>query len=85
MGALEHVYSRTHAAGLARNKLDQARREDKLTEGNVIAMTNDAVNDAVKEGILSEAEKTLIEEVEQLREAIFQVSDFDQVTYDQLK
>ncbi|HHZ67057.1 MAG TPA: acyl-CoA dehydrogenase [Rhodospirillales bacterium] len=81
LGALEHVFSRTLAAGPARNKLDQARREGKLAEDNVIAMTNDAV----KEGILSEAEKTLIEEVEQLREAIIQVSDFDQVTYDQLK
>ena len=81
LGALEHVFSRTLAAGPARNKLDQARREGKLAEDNVIAMTNDAV----KEGILSEAEKTLIEEVEQLREAIIQASDFDQVTYDQLK
>ena len=81
LGALEHVFSRTLAAGPARNKLDQARREGKLAEDKVIAMTNDAV----KEGILSEAEKTLIEEVEQLREAIIQVSDFDQVTYDQLK
>ena len=81
LGALEHVFSRTLAAGPARNKLDQARREGKLAEDNVIAMTNEAV----KEGILSEAEKTLIEEVEQLREAIIQVSDFDQVTYDQLK
>jgi acyl-CoA dehydrogenase len=81
LGALEHVFSRTLAAGPARNKLDQARREGKLAEDNVIAMTNDAV----KEGILSEAEKTLIEEVEQLREAIIQVSDFDRVTYDQLK
>jgi acyl-CoA dehydrogenase len=81
LGALEHVFSRTLAAGPARNKLDQARREGKLAEDNVIAMTNDAF----KEGILSEEEKTLIEEVEQLREAIIQVSDFDQVTYDQLK
>ena len=81
LGALEHVFSRTLAAGPARNKLDQARREGKLAEDKVIAMANDAV----KEGILSEAEKTLIEEVEQLREAIIQVSDFDQVTYDQLK
>ncbi|MDP6258902.1 MAG: acyl-CoA dehydrogenase [Rhodospirillales bacterium] len=81
LGALEHVFSRTLAAGPARNKLDQARREGKLAEDNVIAMTNDAF----REGILSEAEKTLIEEVEQLREAIIQVSDFDQVTYDQLK
>ena len=81
LGALEHVFSRTLAAGPARNKLDQARREGQLAEDKVIAMTNDAV----KEGILSEAEKTLIEEVEQLREAIIQVSDFDQVTYDQLK
>ena len=81
LGALEHVFSRTLAAGPARNKLDQARREGQLPEDKVIAMTNDAV----KEGILSEAEKTLIEEVEQLREAIIQVSDFDQVTYDQLK
>jgi len=81
LGALEHVFTRTLAAGPARNKLDQARREGKLADDNVIAMTNEAV----KEGILSEAEKTLIEEVEQLREAIIQVSDFDQVTYDQLK
>ena len=81
LGALEHVFTRTLAAGPARNKLDQARREGKLAEDNVIAMANDAV----KEGILSEAEKILIEEVEQLREAIIQVSDFDQVTYDQLK
>ena len=81
LGALEHVFSRTLAAGPARDKLDQARREGKLAEDNVIAMTNDAF----KEGILSEEEKTLIEEVEQLREAIIQVSDFDQVTYDQLK
>ena len=81
LGALEHVFSRTLAAGPARDKLDQARREGKLAEDKVIAMANDAV----KEGILSEAEKILIEEVEQLREAIIQVSDFDQVTYDQLK
>ncbi len=81
LGALEHAFARTLAAGPARGKLDQARRDGKLAKDNVIAMMNAAVD----AGILSAAERTLIEEAEHLRDAIIQVSDFDPVTYDQLK
>lgn len=81
LGALEHAFASTLAAAPARRKLDQARRDGKLAKDNVIAMMNVAVD----AGILSQAERALIEEAEQLRDAIIQVSDFDEVTYNQLK
>ncbi|NQV55413.1 MAG: DUF1974 domain-containing protein, partial [Rhodospirillales bacterium] len=81
MGALEHAFARTLAAGPARSKLEKARRDGQLAKGTVIEMMNAAVD----AGILSDTERALIEEVEQLRDAIIQVSDFDQAAYDQLK
>ncbi len=81
LGALDHAFTRILAASPARAKLDQARRDGRLEKDSVRAMTSVAI----KEDILSQAEAALIEEAEALRDAVIQVSDFDPVSYGELR
>lgn len=81
LGALEDALVHVRAAAPARDKLDKARRDGKLAKGAPAAMA--AV--ALTQGILTEQERTLIDEAERLRDAVIQVSDFDPSVYDALK
>jgi len=80
LGALEYAFTRILEAAPARAKLDKARRDGYLEKNTVQTMASMAI----KQDIISQAEASLIEEAEILRNAVIQVSDFDPDTYDAL-
>lgn len=77
LGALENAYVHILEAAPARAKLEQARRDGKLTKGNIA----DMVQAAVSSDILTEAEATLIQQAEKVRDSVIQVSNFDPASY----
>ena len=81
LGRQDHALAKIRAAAPVRAKLEQARRDGRLAKDSVTAM---AVS-AASEGILSETECALIEQVERLRDEVIQVSDFDPVAYGALR
>ncbi len=81
LGRQDHAFAKIRAAAPVRAKLEQARRDGRLAKDSVTAM---AVS-AASEGILSETECALIEQVERLRDEVIQVSDFDPVAYGALR
>jgi hypothetical protein len=81
LGRQDHAFARIRAAAPVRAKIEQARRDGRLAKDSVTAMAASAVS----EGILSETECALIEQVERLRDEVIQVSEFDPVSYGALR
>ena len=81
LGKLEHAFAKIRAAAPARAKLELARRDGRLAKDSTAAMAIAAA----REGILSDQERTLIEETEALRDDVIAVSDFNPISYGELR
>ncbi|NQW01363.1 MAG: DUF1974 domain-containing protein, partial [Rhodospirillales bacterium] len=77
LGALDHAFAHLLAAAPARARLEQARRDGHLKKDTVRAMADAAR----KADLISKAEAALINEAEDLREAVIQVSAFEPDAY----
>ena len=81
LGALDHAFAQIQAAAPIRSKINQARRDGKLKKEDITTM----IGKAVDVGVLSQEEGDLIAKSERLRNNVIQVSDFDPVSYTELR